>query len=125
MVKVNGTPINLETVIKRFQTEPNRMMKYPWFQPSDCVTKEELWERGLSLGKEAIRLREIGEIPEHSDCCEGWFIDSMGWRFLYWQDAWGEVEPICYAPLTGKLEIVKDRGVKAIEYALDHGLPLE
>lgn len=125
MVKVNGTPINLETVIKRFQPEPDGVrMKYPWFKPSDCVSLEKLQEIAFSLGCEANRARETGEIPEHSDCYTGWHRDSMGWRFLYWMDAWGHVECVRFAPLTGKLEVAEDRGIKAIEYAVDHGLSL-
>ena len=127
MVKVNGTPINLETVIKRFQPEArSRNSRFePKFEPSDCVSLEKLEERALSLGREANRARETGEIPENSSWYTGWHRDSMGWRFLYWVDGYGHKECVCFAPLTGKVEITEGRGIKAIEYALDHGLPLE
>lgn len=127
MVKVNGTPINLETVIKRFQPEArSRNSRFePKFEPKDCVSLEKLQERALSLGREADRAREAGEIPENSSCYNGWHRDSMGWRFLYWVDGYGHKECVCFAPLTGKLEVAENRGIKAIEYALDHGLPLE
>lgn len=127
MVKVNGTPINLETVIKRFQPEARaRNSRFePKFEPSDCVSLEKLQERVLSLGHEANRARETGEIPENSSLYNGWYRDSMGWRFLYWVDGRGNKECVCFAPLTGKLEVVEARGIKTIEYALEHGLPLE
>lgn len=121
LVKLNGTLFDTERVL-RFT--PKTICKME-FRPEDVTTPEELWERYLSLGREATRARAAGEIFENSSVYDGWYRDSMGWRFLFWTDGYGNTFPLCFAPLSGKLEIVEDRGIKAIWYALDHGMPLE
>lgn len=89
IVKINGTPIDTARVM-RFA--PHRKGGFD-FRPEDVRSLDELkWVQK--------RITMYGEPGEHV-----WTVDRMGWRFLLLRDAYGNVFPQCFAPLSGVLEI--------------------
>ena len=101
---VNGTHIDLETVIKRFQPK----LRYDWcggFKPSDICTPKDLEERLEGLYAKEQYDKKNGYIPENSSVYCPAVFENMGWEFLAFIDGYGEAAAICFAPLSGKVEI--------------------
>lgn len=89
VVKINGTPIDTARVL-RFA--PRKKDGLDFRDNEVCSLDELKW----------IQQR----ITAHAECMERvWTVDRMGWRFLLLRDAYGNVFPQCFAPLTGELEI--------------------
>lgn len=92
-VKVNGTPILLETVLRAFA--PKRKDGVD-FRQEDITTIEKLNERAEWLRSSL------------NDECKVWCVDRMGWRFLLWRDQYKNTFPVFFAPICGELEVLEN-----------------
>ena len=89
LVKINGTPFDTARVM-RFA--PRRKDGLD-FRPEDVTTLEELERRCEKM----VKLPLTHEVK---------VVDKMGWRFVILYDCYGNTYPQCFAPLSGKLEMM-------------------
>lgn len=86
LVKINGILFNPERVL-RFAPKKKGALR---FAPEDVTTLDGLKAQQEYVSKSGFRT---------------WTVDRMGWRFLFWSE-FGNTFPQCFAPLSGKLEML-------------------